>query len=522
MMNMNPALATLSTGIVPSPSNGAALAIPGAEGFAEVMAGVAALPVPTQPAIGTDAKLRFDVAPAEAAPISKGTDGTGPAIAAPAGSHAVMAEPSLPQAKGTAIQTDIAQSETAGLRSPVPSDSAGVLALPTAVEGAKDGNPVRRKRETKETPPELTTSAPSSSPMVAPVTVVPALAVPAPVPLPQALTAGNEFPKQRRAAREVAVVDMAVAGTTPQGAKAGETNRPVMESPGFPTIEVGKMATAGANLVQAVPDRNIPAQAQAQPQSQAQPHTPPQAPASPDSRKKTTEPVPASLTAVADIVQNLPPLIQSQVGATTVAAPSAAVRPAVDVGASLSSQVIDMGVGGQWIDRVAKEITALAEGNGHSRFQLSPPNLGRLQIDVWQGEGGGRVQLLTETDEAAMRLQQDRASLQADARLSALTIDRIVIERAPGGLGASPDQGAQAGTGRQHQAGGDTTDRGNNSPSGNPAGQQSAAQQSHNGGGTTGQGKAAPRRDVFNDHTQPDVEDRGPSGRTDDRHVRYA
>ena len=515
-MNMNPALAILSTGIVQSPANGAVLAIPGVEGFAEVMAGVAAPALPAQAVIGTDAKLRFDVAPGEAAPVSKGTDGTGRAIVAPAGSHAVMAEPNLPQAKGTAIQTDIAQSETAGLRSPAPSDSAGVLALPTAVEGAKDGNPVRRKRETKETPPELTTSAPSSSPMVAPVTVVPALAVPAPVPLPQAPTAGTEFPNQRRSAREVAVVDMAVAGTTPQGAKAGETNRPVMESPGFPIIELDKTARAGANPAQEVPDRNIPAQAQ------AQIHTPPpQAPASPDSRK-SAEPMPPSLTAVADIVQNLPPLIQSQVGATTVAAPSAAVRPAVDVGASLSSQVIDMGVGGQWIDRVAKEITALAEGNGHSRFQLSPPNLGRLQIDVWQGEGGGRVQLLTETDEAARRLQQDRASLQADARLSAVSIDQIVIERAPGGLGASPDQGAQAGTGRQHQAGGDTTDRGNNSPSGNPAGQQSAAQQSHNGGGTTGQGKAAPRRDVFNDHTQPDVEDRGPSGRTDDRHVRYA
>lgn len=451
MMNMNPALATVSTGIVPAPANGAGLAIPGAEGFAEVMAGVAALPVPTQAAIGTDAKLRFDVAPAEA------------------------------DADGVTLQPahQPVNAKVSGETPPVPD---GIVAMTPPAEPAENASPIRRKRDAKDAPPELTPGAPPSVPVVVPIAVAPATAAPAAIPMQQAMSAEAGFADQRHSAGKAAAGGRIAAK------------------------EAGKMVKADANPVPTLPDRN----------SQAQTQMPPQAPASPDSRK-SAEPMPPSLTAVADIVQNLPPLIQSQVGAAPAVAPSAAVRPAMDVGASLSSQVIDMGVGGQWIDRVAKEITALAQGNGHSRFQLSPPNLGRLQIDVWQGEGGGRVQLLTETDEAAMRLQQDRASLQADARLSALSIDRIVIERAPGGFGASPDQG----TGRQHQAGGDATDRGN-SPSGNPAGQQAAPQQGQNGGGATGQGKAAPRRDVFNDHTQPDVEDRGPSGRADDRHVRYA
>lgn len=225
-----------------------------------------------------------------------------------------------------------------------------------------------------------------------------------------------------------------------------------------------------------------------------------------ESRKGVVS-APVSLTAIADIVQSLPPIAQSQMGA--VPADAVAVRAATDVGATLAGEVIDMGVGGQWIDRVAREITALAQGSGHSRFQLSPPNLGRLQIDVWQGEGGGRVQLLTETDEAAQRLRQDQASLQADVRLSALSLDRIVIDRAPGAFGASQEQG--------RSPNGDTADRSGSQNSGQ-TGNQTAAQNGGNGGSA----KVPFRRDVFNDRTQADAPDGRPSGRSDDRHVRYA
>ncbi len=123
----------------------------------------------------------------------------------------------------------------------------------------------------------------------------------------------------------------------------------------------------------------------------------------------------------------------------------ASAPAAPQLGAILSDQVIDMGVEGQWIDRLAREITQVADGTGHSRFQLSPPNLGRIQVDLWQGEADGRVHLLTETDEAAMRLREGQSTLQADARLAALSLGQVVIERAAGGnLDAQRDPNAQS------------------------------------------------------------------------------
>ncbi len=82
------------------------------------------------------------------------------------------------------------------------------------------------------------------------------------------------------------------------------------------------------------------------------------------------------------IVESLPPVVQSALAAGTVATVGG-----VSTGQQLGDQVIDMAVSGQWIDRMAREITALAEGGGHSRFTLNPPHLGRLQVDLWQGPG---------------------------------------------------------------------------------------------------------------------------------------
>ncbi len=134
-----------------------------------------------------------------------------------------------------------------------------------------------------------------------------------------------------------------------------------------------------------------------------------------------TGPAPVATTAVqAPAIDGAP-----RIEASAPAAPQ--------LGAVLSDQVIDMGIEGQWIDRLAREITQVADGTGHARFQLAPPNLGRIQVDLWQGEAGGRVHLLTETDEAAMRLREGQSTLQADARLAALSLGQVVIERAAGG-----------------------------------------------------------------------------------------
>lgn len=139
------------------------------------------------------------------------------------------------------------------------------------------------------------------------------------------------------------------------------------------------------------------------------------------------------------IVEALPPVIQSELGVSSV---RAAAGPST--GEVLGDQVIDMGVSGQWIDRMAREIAGLADGTGHSRFTLNPPHLGRLQIDLWREEGATSIRMLTETDEAAQRLQEGRTALQGDARVAALSLASITVEKASGTFDTAPrDQGSQ-------------------------------------------------------------------------------
>jgi flagellar hook-length control protein FliK len=139
------------------------------------------------------------------------------------------------------------------------------------------------------------------------------------------------------------------------------------------------------------------------------------------------------------IVEALPPVIQSELGVSSV---RAAAGPST--GEVLGDQVIDMGVSGQWIDRMAREIAGLADGTGHSRFTLNPPHLGRLQIDLWREEGATSIRMLTETDEAAQRLQEGRTALQGDARVAALSFASITVEKASGAFDTAPrDQGGQ-------------------------------------------------------------------------------
>ncbi|MBU0555169.1 MAG: flagellar hook-length control protein FliK [Alphaproteobacteria bacterium] len=132
-------------------------------------------------------------------------------------------------------------------------------------------------------------------------------------------------------------------------------------------------------------------------------------------------------------------------GAAGSATPSAA--------AALGAEVIDMGVSGQWIDRLAREISGLAEGGGHSRFSLNPPHLGRLEVDVFQGADAMDIRLTTETDEAAQRLNEGRGTLQADARIASLQLGQITVEKAGASSDAARDQGQAQGQAQREMAG---------------------------------------------------------------------
>jgi flagellar hook-length control protein FliK len=99
-----------------------------------------------------------------------------------------------------------------------------------------------------------------------------------------------------------------------------------------------------------------------------------------------------------------------------------------------------MSVSGQWIDRMAHEIATIADGSGNARFQLSPPNLGRIQVELLQGDDKTNVRILTETDEAARRLREGQAALEAHARVTSLSLGSVSVEKSSAPLDSGDKQ----------------------------------------------------------------------------------
>ncbi|KKW93477.1 flagellar hook-length control protein FliK [Sphingobium chungbukense] len=136
----------------------------------------------------------------------------------------------------------------------------------------------------------------------------------------------------------------------------------------------------------------------------------------------TAQPVPTDAASV-------PPLAQPSAGPavqTAVIAP-----PTVDLSASLGAQVVDMGVSGQWIDGLAREIAGLSANGAQGRFQINADQLGPVQVDIRHGSDGAAVSLTVASEAAEMALRQDSDRLRLDASLSAVRIAEVKIERAP-------------------------------------------------------------------------------------------
>ncbi|MBO9576802.1 MAG: flagellar hook-length control protein FliK [Sphingobium sp.] len=145
---------------------------------------------------------------------------------------------------------------------------------------------------------------------------------------------------------------------------------------------------------------------------------------------------PVAADPLRDIVQSLPPVVQTQLGSIA----SASAAPAASTGDLLSSHAIDMSISGQWIDRMAREIATVADGSGNARFQLSPPNLGRIQIDLLQADDRTNVRILAETDEAARRLREGQGALEAHARASSFSFGSVSVEKSSAPLDSSDRQ----------------------------------------------------------------------------------
>ncbi|MDR7154652.1 hypothetical protein J2W40_001467 [Sphingobium xenophagum] len=125
--------------------------------------------------------------------------------------------------------------------------------------------------------------------------------------------------------------------------------------------------------------------------------------------------------------------------------------PVVDLSASLGAQVVDMGVSGQWIDSLARDIAGLSANGAQGRFQINADTLGPIQVDIRQGDKGATVALTVATDLAEQALRQDGDRLRLDAGLAAVKISEVRIERAPADAATRPDPSGQNASGQPHQ-----------------------------------------------------------------------
>lgn len=147
---------------------------------------------------------------------------------------------------------------------------------------------------------------------------------------------------------------------------------------------------------------------------------------------------------------------------------SGASAQPVDLTAALGSQVVDMGVSGQWIDDIARQIASIGANPGHGSFRIESQGLGGVRVDIAPGERGSNVVMRVDNDAAFAALDKDRDRLMQDARMGSVRIGELRIDR----VAAMPDaQGSGSATSQQ------------NGNSGQQPGQQSFAQNNAQTGG---------------------------------------
>ncbi|MDH2150546.1 flagellar hook-length control protein FliK [Sphingobium yanoikuyae] len=197
-----------------------------------------------------------------------------------------------------------------------------------------------------------------------------------------------------------------------------------------------------------------------------------------------------------------------------------AAMPTVDLSASLGQQVVDMGVSGQWIDGLARDIAGLSANGAQGRFQINADQLGPIQVDIRQDGDGAAVSLTVASEAAEMALRQDSDRLKLDAGLAAVRIHEVKIERAPHvAEAAKADANGQTGSQSNGQQGNASQQQGAWQGAGQMAGQsmgQSSSQGRWQGHENNGLGHKA--------GSDPAVLNHGDTGDSagDVRRARYA
>lgn len=143
---------------------------------------------------------------------------------------------------------------------------------------------------------------------------------------------------------------------------------------------------------------------------------------------------------------------------------------------------LDLARGDAWLDGLARDIASTADAGGTLRFELSPPNLGSLQVAVTRGDEGVAVAMTTATADARAILADASPRLLDQARAHGVHISSATI---------AVSDTARAGTGGQQR---------DPSSDGGASSQARAAMASAGGGGdANGQAQSPPQseRDLY-------------------------
>jgi len=147
---------------------------------------------------------------------------------------------------------------------------------------------------------------------------------------------------------------------------------------------------------------------------------------------------------------------------------------------ALNSQVVDMGVSGQWIDDIARQIASIGANPGHGSFRIESQALGGVRVDIAPSVhgAGSDVLMRVDNDAAFAALDKDRDRLVQDARMASVRIGELRIDR------LAPAQDAQgSGSSTSQQQGNASGQQGNqqamnqtNTQTGGQGGQQPGRQ----------------------------------------------
>lgn len=194
-----------------------------------------------------------------------------------------------------------------------------------------------------------------------------------------------------------------------------------------------------------------------------------------------------------------PPVQQPQAqNAPSSVTPLPTLAPATgpSLGGALGQQVVDMGISGQWIDDIARQIASIAANPGHGSFRIASQELGAVRVDIAPSMAGGGSDVLMRVDSevAFAALNEDKDRLVQDARMASVRIGELRIDRlAPmqeaqrGDMGGNASQQQQNGTAQQNnpsstpQNGAQMGDRGGHQP----GRQDASALAGQNQGGNT-------------------------------------